>query len=60
MSQIQINKVTDSKGAILNQQRRQNPLPERCRSVTSTLKASKVGVNSGMPSIISSNQRGAN
>ena len=61
MSQIHISKVVDNKRAISNQQRCQNPQPVRYQSVTSTcLKASKVGVNSDMPSIVSSNQRGAN
>ena len=36
VSPIQINKVADSKGAISNQQRCQNPLPIRCQSVTTT------------------------
>ena len=61
MSQIHINKMVDNIGAISNQQRCQNPLPVRCQSVISTcLKASKVGVNSDRPSIVSSNQRAAN
>ena len=61
MSQIHINKVVDNKGVISNQQRCQNPLSVRCQYVTSTcLKASKLVVNSEMPSIVSSNQRGAN
>ena len=51
MSQIQIN----NKGAISNQQRCQNPLPVRCRSVTNNLKASKIGVNSGKFSSINPN-----
>ena len=52
MKQIKIHKVTDNKGVISNQQRCQNPLPVRRRYVASSLKATKVGVNSGMPSIM--------